>query len=517
MYSIGRTLIRSKQPADVSSAKIEQYKRDAGLVSQSKYQPTTDVREMLVATAVAHKLNETNQERQGRHERSEKSEKSEAERSRHRSTLIPGLESSPTTFVNARGRSSKIIERFDGLIAGSNGSTGRSDTLQFEVAPSVKAEVRLAPPVRDVFIDLNSRYRDRSRPMRESISWRFTLEAKQSSPQGIIPVDVPIANIIEMEIAGSFIVPVPSPSLIYSTSLDWTSFLGETNIEFPELNSQSIITNDGYKYHLQCEVRKYTTPDESGIRYTVTPRHKFIFSYPITQSINGLSLVMRDPFRRMVWLNDVINCTLDYTNPTFILTIANGTAFDTVKTDDQILFENYYSTAFNPNMTRSSNPFSPDNIYTATNISPTTFSITLSTTSTATDINRSGDATLSDFGITTVTVGYTSPMSLTFSTPHNISTGTFIVFNSFVFPSQPTVVNDLMTTAYFVATVTSATAITIPYDLSRFATASDRPSTATIRLYRVPTVRVYIITRQIHFNMRLRMLSEERTNDITPV
>ena len=231
--------------------------------------------------------------------------------------------------------------------------------------------------IRNIFLSLDSRYRDRSYPFSTGIRFNLGLN-QQSSKDGVIGLNYPLDQIINIELMNSIIIPVSkTPNFTYVID----SYEDEITISIDEIRFQSYLgsSND---FHFVCKIQSIPYGTDNNRLLAMIPYNPM---YSLQQPFNldkTLTIKFGCPDNNINFNDDNYLVYVSYTNPAKLTIYAYATdgvlPLNFLDSSDVICFENFKTST---DKYDSNNPKSVvyyEKFYPVTpTIDPYTFSIPL--------------------------------------------------------------------------------------------------------------------------------------------
>jgi hypothetical protein len=231
----------------------------------------------------------------------------------------------------------------------------------------------------NVFVSIDSRYRDRSHKITDGIRFNISLH-QPSTKHGILGVMYPLDNITEIEVMNSFMFPRKfnnqTPYLNFDTFNEITMLISE--IQFQSIRGSN------NRYHFSFKIDETPVDNDDARVKLKIPYNSVFTTYQPFNLDKTVTLQFFSPTNNISLDDDHFNVYIGYTNPATITVYGNTDllSLPNLINTDSICFDNFKSSSY---LYDSSNPNSvvyEDKFYTVTPTNdPYTYSIPLDLTS----------------------------------------------------------------------------------------------------------------------------------------
>lgn len=359
---------------------------------------------------------------------------------------------------------------------------------------------------RNLFLPLDSRYRDRSIKMSDGIRFELAHNASTTN-NGVIGLDYPLDMVSEIEIMNSILFPIKNQSGIAYHNVN---YFNEITMLISELQNQSYkgATNN---YHFTFVVNTYDT-----IRCLLPIPYNSIFRFPQPRNIDRtLTLRFFSPTYDYGMDDDNYQAVVTYRNPAMLTT----TVENNLTSSDVICFENFSSSSTLYDSTNPASIVFSEKFYTVTPIDSYSFTIPLDFTVLATDpLRPSGPtATLTSHTGTLYNAGMNLQVYISSAQLAQIGDSVYITAINTTKPLIQSNVDKLLRTmGYKIVNITTYNALPV-YSINfncvdnplTIGTVSLGEMSFTIKLnpsgvmIQKPTVSIYVGSRRVRVPLRI--------------
>jgi len=270
-------------------------------------------------------------------------------------------------------RENKLISnmRIDRMVSNSINKLRSNETNISNIFNTNKSKI-------NIFLSLDSRYRDRSYSFSNGIRFLLGLN-QQSSKNGIIGLNFPLDQIINIELMNSVIIPVTKmPDFTYVNNI----YQNEITISIDEIKFQSYLGSIN-NFHFCCKIENIPYGTDNNRLLAMIPYNPL---YSLQQPYNldkTLTIKFGSPDNNISFNDDNYLVYISYTNPALLTIYAyaidNILPLNYLDNNDVICFENFKSSSDKYDSNNSNSVVYYEKFYPVTPLptDPFTFSIPL--------------------------------------------------------------------------------------------------------------------------------------------
>jgi len=242
----------------------------------------------------------------------------------------------------------------------------------YEILNDMKENPPTKTHERNLFISIDSRYRDRTLSIKNGLRYNLALNQNTNS-YGTIGLNYPLDYVTEIEVMDSIIFPKKNQN---NVTYENDGYFNEITMLINEIYNQSYI-NPINRFHFTFNITDY-----DSIRYKLPIPYNAIFKLPQPVNLDKtLTLNFFTPTISADIDEDVLQLFMYYTNPATIevggpTDPVSNNILSTLTNGDVIAFENFTSSYYEYNSNNPNSILSKDKFYPVTNtINQYTFTI----------------------------------------------------------------------------------------------------------------------------------------------